>query len=98
MNDDKNKKIIKPLSVIAIATAFVLIPGAVYTNAFTGEDIFGGANGLMKDAIEVIRNTDTGEAGGASFNMEIEPAIERDLSGTILDGISIFQAKHMMRQ
>ncbi|MBR6159188.1 MAG: hypothetical protein IKQ40_02710, partial [Lachnospiraceae bacterium] len=79
------------LKCAVAAAAFILevtaLPVTLY--AASGEEIYGGANGLVKDAIDVIRNTDTGSAGGASFNMDIETTIEHDLSGTILDGVYI---------
>lgn len=56
-------------------------------------EIYAGATGLVKDAIEVIRSDDDKPAGNedteVTFNMEIEPTVERDLSGNILEGIYI---------
>ena len=56
-------------------------------------EIYAGATGLVKDAIEVIRSDDDKPAGSeeteVTFNMEIESTVERDLSGTILEGIYI---------
>ena len=70
-----------------VASGLTAGPGMVW--AYSGEDIYGGANGLVKDAIEVIRSRESSSAPDASFNMDIEPTIERDLSGTILPGVYV---------
>ena len=57
--------------------------------AYSGDDVFAGAGNLVKDAIEKIRNGSDTIGGEASFNMEIEPTVERDLSGNILEGIYV---------
>ena len=78
-------------TVICICAVFAGLPlFSCDVFAFSGEDVYGGANGLIKEAIEVIRNgSDTDLTEGSAFNMEIEPIVERDLSGTILDGIYV---------
>ncbi len=71
----------------AVILAFPLAARPVM--AFSGEDVFGGANGLVKEAIEKIRTGSEVKDMGASFNMEIEPIVERDLSGTFLGGVYV---------
>ncbi len=80
--------ICKSILAAAVAATVFALPERV--NAFAQEEVYAGATGLVKDAIEVIKggsSTETGES--ASFNMEIEPIVERDLSGNILDGIYV---------
>ena len=72
-----------------VAFAAVLTADPDIAMASSGEDIYGGANGLVKDAIEVIRSWESSSDTGASFNMDIEPTVERDLSGTILPGVYV---------
>lgn len=85
----------KPYRIInkipaVLSTAVVLLAASpLSVSAFSGEEVFAGANGLVKDAIETIRSGSSTEGGAASFNMEIEPIVERDLSGTILEGVYV---------
>ena len=81
-------RIIKISSLFAITAAFAICRD-VSSYAFSGEDVFAGANGLVKEAVDTIRNGALPEGDGASFNMDIEPMIERDLSGTIMKGIYV---------
>lgn len=81
-------KTIKPVvATAAVIVEVMAMPVTLY--ALSGEEIYGGANGLVKDAIDVIRSRDSGMVGEPSFNMDIETTIEHDLSGTILDGVYI---------
>lgn len=61
-----------------IAGSLLVVP--VY--AQSGNDIYGGAAGLSKEAIEAIRK-------GELADKEEEEIIERDTSGNILSGISV---------
>ncbi len=79
---------IKRTAVLVLVTAFSL-SSSVCCMAYSGDDVFAGASGLVKDAIEVIRSGSRDGEKEASFNMEIEPIIERDLSGTIMEGIYV---------
>ncbi len=75
-------------SILTILTAgFVLATSGKYVYAFSGDNVFAGATGLVKDAFEKIQKGPGDEDLGTSFNMEIEPMVERDLSGTIMNGI-----------
>lgn len=75
-------------SILTILTAgFVLATSGKYVYAFSGDNVFAGATGLIKDAFEKIQKGPGDEDLGTSFNMEIEPMVERDLSGTIMNGI-----------
>ncbi len=78
-------------TLICISAALIGLPlFSCDVYAFSGEDVYGGANSLVKDAIEVIRSgSDTDDGSSSSFNMEIEPIVERDLSGTIMEGIYV---------
>ncbi len=81
-------RIIRISAMMAVTAAFAA-GQHVSSYAFSGEDVFAGANGLMKEAMDTVRNGAAPEGNGASFNMEIEPVIERDLSGTIMQGIYV---------
>ena len=84
----KTGRFFKISSALIIAAAFALaVSGDLY--AFSGEDVFAGANGLVKEAVDTIRNGAVPEGDGAAFNMDIEPMVERDLSGTIMNGIYV---------
>ena len=76
----------KIISVMCIGS-LIMLADVQQTHAFSGEDVFAGANSLVKDAIDKIRNGPDTESTGASFDMNIEPVIERDLSGVFLEGI-----------
>ena len=80
-------KIVKNSILTVLAAGFVLAASGRYVYAFSGDNIFAGATGLIKDAFEKIQNGPGDEDLSASFNMEIEPMVERDLSGTIMNGI-----------
>ena len=79
----------KKTATAVITVLAVLVSGTKSVPAYSGDDVFAGASGLVKDAIEVIRNGSSAETGSSSFDMEIEPSIERDLSGTIMEGIYV---------
>ena len=81
------------ISRITVCVSVALIGLPLFSckvRAFSGEDVYGGANGLVKDAIEVIKSrSEAEESKEASFDMDIEPVVERDLSGTIMEGIYV---------
>jgi vancomycin resistance protein YoaR len=80
-------KIVKNSILTVLAAGFVLAASGRYVYAFSGDNVFAGATGLIKDAFERVQNGPGDEDLSASFNMEIEPMVERDLSGTIMNGI-----------
>lgn len=80
-------RIVKKSILTVLAAGFVLAASGKYVYAFSGDNIFAGATGLIKDAFEKIQKGPGDEDLSASFNMEIEPMVERDLSGTIMNGI-----------
>lgn len=80
-------KIVKNSILTVLAAGFVLVASGKYVYAFSGDNVFAGATGLIKDAFEKVQNGPGDEDLSASFNMEIEPMVERDLSGTIMNGI-----------
>ena len=80
-------RIVKKTILTVLAAGFVLAASGRYVYAFSGDNIFAGATGLIKDAFEKVQNGPGDEDLSASFNMEIEPMVERDLSGTIMNGI-----------
>ncbi|MBE5848697.1 MAG: hypothetical protein E7298_00835 [Lachnospiraceae bacterium] len=80
-------KIVKNSILTVLAAGFVLAASGKYVYAFSGDNVFAGATGLIKDAFEKVQNGPGDEDLSASFNMEIEPMVERDLSGTIMNGI-----------
>ena len=80
-------RIVKKSILTVLAAGFVLAASGKYVYAFSGDNVFAGATGLIKDAFEKIQNGPGDEDLSASFNMEIEPMVERDLSGTIMNGI-----------
>jgi vancomycin resistance protein YoaR len=80
-------RIVKNSILTVLAAGFVLAASGKYVYAFSGDNVFAGATGLIKDAFEKVQNGPGDEDLSASFNMEIEPMVERDLSGTIMNGI-----------
>ena len=76
----------------ALIAAFSVILGlsADPLRAFgaSADDFSAGANGLVKEALETVRSG-SGTDDGTSYNMDIESLVERDLSGTIMDGIYV---------
>ena len=85
----KTGKRIKTAAIVMITIQAVLVTNTVSIRAYANEDVYAGANGLVKDAIETLRNRQNGDFGDEAFNMDIEPTIERDLSGNILDGVYV---------
>ena len=81
------RRIVKKSILTVLAAGFFLAASGKYVYAFSGDNVFAGATGLVKDAFEKIQNGPGDEDLSASFNMEIEPMVERDLSGTIMNGI-----------
>ncbi|MBQ8667445.1 MAG: VanW family protein [Lachnospiraceae bacterium] len=80
-------RIVKKSILTVLAAGFVLAASGKYVYAFSGDNVFAGATGLIKDAFEKVQNGPGDEDLSPSFNMEIEPMVERDLSGTIMNGI-----------
>lgn len=80
-------RIVKKSILTVLAAGFVFAASGRYVYAFSGDNVFAGATGLIKDAFEKVQNGPGDEDLSASFNMEIEPMVERDLSGTIMNGI-----------
>lgn len=80
-------RVVKKSILTVLAAGFMFGQNGRYVYAFSGDDVFAGATGLVKEAFEKIQNGPQDEDLGESFNMEIEPMVERDLSGTIMNGI-----------
>jgi chemotaxis protein CheY-P-specific phosphatase CheC len=80
-------RFVKKSILTVLAAGFMFGQNGRYVYAFSGDDVFAGATGLVKEAFEKIQNGPQDEDLGESFNMEIEPMVERDLSGTIMNGI-----------
>lgn len=56
--------------------------------AYSADDVYAGANDLVREAIETVKSGATADDGSA-FNMDIESLVEKDLSGNIMDGIYV---------
>lgn len=82
----KYGRIIINAILIVTAASAVLTADVRYVCAFSGDNVFAGATGLVKDAYEKVQKG-PGEEELSSYSMEIEPMVERDLSGTIMSGI-----------
>lgn len=80
-------RVVKKSILTVLAAGFMFGQNGKYVYAFSGDDVFAGATGLVKEAFEKVQNGPQDEDLGESFNMEIEPMVERDLSGTIMNGI-----------
>lgn len=80
-------RFVKKSILTVLAAGFMFGQNGRYVYAFSGDNVFAGATGLVKDAFEKVQNGPQDEDLGESFNMEIEPMVERDLSGTIMNGI-----------
>lgn len=80
-------RVVKKSILTVLAAGFMFGQNGRYVYAFSGDDVFAGATGLVKEAFEKVQNGPQDEDLGESFNMEIEPMVERDLSGTIMNGI-----------
>ena len=80
-------RFVKKSILTVLAAGFMFGQNGRYVYAFSGDDVFAGATGLVKEAFEKVQNGPQDEDLGESFNMEIEPMVERDLSGTIMNGI-----------
>jgi len=85
----RSRKIVNRTVLVLLTVICVLSTDTCGVFAFSGEDVFAGATGLVKEAIETIRSGYGDGSANATFNMEIEPTVERDLSGTIMDGIYV---------
>ena len=73
-------------SFIGLVIGTLILGPAATCNVYASAgdtDVYGGAAGLSKEAIEAIRNGDLKESD------EEDTAEERDLTGTILNGISV---------
>ncbi len=83
---DLRKITIRTVLAVTVIAAFSATSRNVY--AYSQDEVFAGASTLVRDAMETIRNAS--EKGVEdSFNMEIEPTIERDLSGSFMEGIYV---------
>jgi vancomycin resistance protein YoaR len=85
----KTVRIAKRISTAVFAFAVFIAADVCEVCAYNGEDVFAGATSLVRDAFVKVRNSNSADTQEAAFNMEIEPTIERDLSGTILEGIYV---------
>ena len=85
----KQRCFINRISLIAVTAAICLLADPRPVNAFSGEDFSAGASGLLKDAKQTVKKGTQSASSEDSFNMEIEPVVEKDLSGKILDGIYV---------
>ncbi len=83
----KYRKSVTNFILATLSFTLAVAAGSHDVRAFSGEDVFAGASGLVKDAIETIRSGAGNVTGEGSFTMDIEPIVERDLSGTFLPGI-----------
>ena len=82
-----NKKAIRIMAAAVVFTVFSAFP-ADGVFAHSQDEVLAGASTLVKEAMDTIRNaSDT--SGEESFSMEIEPTVERDLSGTFMEGIYV---------
>ncbi len=88
-NSLKSVRIAKRISTAVFAFAVFIAADVCEVCAYNGEDVFAGATSLVRDAFVKVRNSNSADTQEAAFNMEIEPTIERDLSGTILEGIYV---------
>lgn len=78
----------KTIGVLLGAALIELSFCGVNVKAFSMEEMSAGASDLFKEAIEKIKNSSDEEID-RDFYMEIEPTVERDLSGVIMPGIFI---------
>lgn len=79
----------KSFTVVALAALFEVSLGSSCVTATTLDDLSAGAATLVTQAIDKIKNSDNGDIQSNDFYMEIEPTVERDLSGVIMPGIYI---------
>ncbi len=77
------------LGLVLAVTVFAASDAASVSASYNGEDFYAGASSLVRDAFETVRGVSGQSNADDSFNMEIEPTIERDLSGNILEGIYV---------
>ena len=82
-----NGRIVRYMILALLAAIFVFAADNKSVKAFSGDNFFAGATGLVKDAYEKVQNGTGGEDLGTSLNIDIEPTVEKDLSGTIMNGI-----------
>ena len=85
----KRQCFIKKITASFVALALCLQADTLPVSAFSGEDFFAGASGLVRDAMKTVRSGSEKGSSDDTFNMEIEPTVERDLSGKILEGIYV---------
>lgn len=79
----------KSFTVVALAALFEVSLASMCVRATTLDDLSAGAATLVTQAIDKIKNFENGDAASNDFYMEIEPTVERDLSGVIMSGIYI---------
>ncbi len=82
-----NGRIVRYMILALLASIFVFAADNKSVKAFSGDNFFAGATGLVKDAYEKVQNGTGGEDLGTTLNIDIEPTVEKDLSGTIMNGI-----------
>ncbi|MCR5302701.1 MAG: VanW family protein [Lachnospiraceae bacterium] len=86
----RNGRITKRILVIALAVIAGSFANPAGVSAYSGDDVLAGANDLVREAFETVRSGSGSSVGeGSSFNMDIESLVERDLSGTIMNGIYV---------
>lgn len=79
----------KSLCIVALAALFEVSFGNVCVKASTLDDLNAGAASLVTEAIDKIKSNSESSSAAGDFYMEIEPTVERDLSGVIMNGIYI---------
>ena len=79
----------KSFTVVALAALFGVPLGSTCVSATTLDDLSAGAATLVTQAIEKIKDFDSSKENSNEFYMEIDPTVERDLSGVIMPGIYI---------
>ena len=78
----------KSICIFLLAALFEAPFGVCCVNAGTIDDINAGAAGLVIEAIDTIKKgSDTDQS--SDYYMELDSMIERDLSGTIMQGVYI---------
>ena len=85
----KRQCFIKKITASLVVLALCLQADTLPVSAFSGEDFFAGASGLVRDAMKTVRSGTQKSSSDDTFNMEIEPTVERDLTGKILEGIYV---------
>lgn len=80
----------KSLCSVLLVALFEVLVFAYPVSANALDDVSAGAAGLVREAIDRIKGgSGSDNIVDDDFYMEIEPTVERDLSGTIMNGIYI---------